>query len=281
MKWRKALWLVVGFLALVTVAPAVFLGEFALKPFPRPQPVDPNRVSIQASDGERLVATFRKAQSELHRCVVLLHGHASYRGGMPGLTRDYLAAGYHVLSPDNRGHGESGGRQTYGLLERFDVQRWTDWLGGQDCAGGVYAHGLSMGAAIALEAAAVEPRLRAVVADSPFMSFAEIGYDRVAQMAPLLSWWNRPIARAGFLYVWARYGYDLEQASPLRFAPEVKQPVLLIHGELDKNVAPRHSEALVKRYAHAERWLVAGCGHVGCYALNPAAYMEKTLGWYQ
>lgn len=280
-RWRRWLTLASLTLTVLTLVVGILLGEWAERRWPRSVSGDTEKVSTQASDGVRLIATYSPSPAPQHRCVIVQHGHASYRGGMPGLRRDYLAAGYHVLLPDNRGHGESGGYVTYGILERLDLQRWTDWLLQRDCAGGIFAHGLSMGAAEVLQLAAIEPRIRAVVADSPFSSFEAIGEDRIRQMVPLLAWMHDPLSRISRLYVHTRYGIDLLEANPSALAQQVQQPILLIHGSLDTNVDPKHSAALLPLYTRAERWYVNGCKHVACYDLNPPVYMRKTLDWFE
>ena len=65
----------------------------------------------------------------------------------------FLKAGYSVLMPDSRAHGESGGEiVTYGLLEKFDVARWAAWARQHKCEK-LYGLGESLGGAILLEAA--------------------------------------------------------------------------------------------------------------------------------
>jgi uncharacterized protein len=99
-----------------------------------------------------------------------------------------VRAGYTVLTPDARGHGESGGKIiTYGVLEAQDVHLWADWL----LAHGVerlYGLGESMGAAILLESLAREPRFRSVVAECPFATFEEVARYRMAQTSGAPEW---------------------------------------------------------------------------------------------
>ena len=48
--------------------------------------------------------------------------------------------------------------------------------------------------------------------------------------------------------------------------PEVKQPVLLFCGDLDKVVRPIHAEILLAGLPNARRVVVEGCGHVPGYS---------------
>ncbi len=170
MRWR---WLWIGLTASLLVAitgPAILLSEFALGPRPRKEGAntpDPDRISIQAADGIPLVASFAPPYKVSHRCVVVLHGVGSNRRDMPRMKASFRNAGYQVLVPDSRGHGDSGGNQiTYGLLEREDLRAWLSFLETQDCREGIYAVGISMGASVLIESLPGESRIRAAVAEA-------------------------------------------------------------------------------------------------------------------
>lgn len=89
---------------------------------------------------------------------------------------------------DSRALGESGGDMaTYGWKEREDTRAIADALYAGENVRHLYALGVSMGAAIALQSAAVEPRIDAVVAEDPFANLREVTYDYAGlQWSPLL-----------------------------------------------------------------------------------------------
>ncbi len=280
------------FLGIAAILPSIALIEFALRRpdrFVGRRVVDPEiaaraeRVELLAADGISLVASFfPSARPELRRCILLQHGVGSQRLEMPGFVRDFPLAGYAVLSADARGHGDSGGeRVTYGALERDDMRRWFAWLGRRpECQDGVYGLGLSMGAAILLQTLPDVPFVKAAIAESPFASFREIGYDRIGQMLPMLAWLRSPMVELGFLWARAIRGIDFDSVSPLDAAPRVGAPVLLIHGTQDFNIAPRHSELLLPKLARGRLWKVEGAQHVGCYGRDPARYMKEVTAWF-
>src|SRR5580692_8753364 len=55
------------------------------------------------------------------KAIILFHGVGSNREDMVALGNLFLKNGYSVLEPDLRGHGESGGIATYGVLEAGDT----------------------------------------------------------------------------------------------------------------------------------------------------------------
>src|SRR5437879_10010778 len=89
---------------------------------------------------------------------------------------------------DARAHGASDGAMaTYGWLERNDSKAIVDALEATEHPRHLFALGESMGAGIALQSAAVEPRIEAVVAEASFASLREAAYDYAGlQRYPLL-----------------------------------------------------------------------------------------------
>lgn len=88
--------------------------------------------------------------------VVFLHGVAANRESGVGIADHFLAQGFDVLAYDSRAHGESDGKAcTYGFYEKEDLRRVLDRV----TAPPIVLMGTSMGAAIALQAAAEDDRI--------------------------------------------------------------------------------------------------------------------------
>ena len=220
------------------------------------------------------------------KAVVLLHGITDNRIGVSGFGDDFLARGYSILMPDSREHGESGGTvATYGILERDDVRRWVDWVH-QRAPGCTYLLGESMGAAIALQATAVTPGLCAVVVESPYATFREISYDRMAWRThlPVLFWrtLGHPAIEAAILYAGARYDVDLTKADPKQAVEASHVPTLLIAGTADRNIPARHAEELERACpSHCSLWIVSGADHGGASRVAPTEFWLRVPGWFE
>jgi alpha-beta hydrolase superfamily lysophospholipase len=133
--------------------------------------------------------------------VLLFHGVADNRIGVLEHSLILLSAGYNVVMMDARAHGESEGPMaTYGWIERYDTQAIVDALEVSEHPRHLFALGESMGAGIALQSAAVEPRIEAVVAEAPFASLRESsrGFVRLCG-ASLVSVAGRDSLRAGYM----------------------------------------------------------------------------------
>ena len=99
--------------------------------------------------------------------VLLFHGVSDNRTGMLGAAEFLLRHHFSLVMMDTRAHGKSGGEMaTYGWKERFDTVAITQALFSTESVRHLYARGASMGGAIALQSAAVEPRIEAVVAEA-------------------------------------------------------------------------------------------------------------------
>lgn len=243
-------------------------------------------VAVDSPDGIRLRGWLARPKTGNNSVVMLFHGVSDNREGAAGFAEMLLRHGYSVLIPDSRAHGESGGAiATYGLLEAVDIGRWIDWLEETMHPTCVFGLGESMGAGILLQSLSKERRFCAVVAESPYQSFREIAYDRAAQFTHTGDWLARTLGRpsieVGALYARLRYGVDLARVSPASAVAGSKVPVLLIHGDKDVNMPPRHSIAIKARNPNlVSLWIVPGAVHTAASAAAPEEFWRRVLQWF-
>ena len=185
-------------------------------------------------DGLTLDGWLCTSPAAIHRgTVVYLHGIADNRGSSIDTIQRMLPRGYDVVAYDSRGHGASqGDRCTYGYFEKRDLQHVLDELGDDR----VILIGHSLGGAVALQAAAVDHRVRAVVAASTFADLRSIATER----APYV--FTPSLIKAAFERAEHDGQFVVDQVSPLRAAAEITVPVLIVHGALDRQTRPAHSE---------------------------------------
>lgn len=173
----------------------------------------------------------------------------------------FLRNGYSVLVPNGRGHGDSQGYVTYGVLEAHDTVRWLEWLKGQG-VNAAFGFGESLGGSVLIESLAQGADFRALVAECPYSSFEAVAEERVAQHVP--SAVAVVLVKEGVLYTRLRYGVELGDARPDVAIRCARVPILLIHGLADDETLPKNSERLLRANPRAvQLWLVPAAKHTG------------------
>ncbi len=223
------------------------------------------------------------------RAVLVVHGAGTNRAdpgsGLLDLSAALARHGFAVLAFDLRGSGQSAPAPlSMGEFEQRDVLGAVDYLrsgpppyprlGRPRAIGG---WGVSMGAATLLLAAAREPAIRAVVADSAY-----------ADVAPLM---DRELPRYGvpglfvpgiLLVVRLRDGIDIRAIRPVAAAARLRRRyVLFIHGTADDLIPPASTPALAaaarRGGARVEVWTVRGAAHGQAYHVAGAVYVSRVV----
>jgi len=247
---------------------------------------DCSAVEIRGSDGVRLRAWYFQPAARNGGAVIALHGVGASREQAAGLARLFLPAGYTVLAPDLRGHGESGGIATYGVLEAADVHRWADWLFRSPAVTRLYGIGESLGGSVLLQSLSLEPRFRAVIAESAYSDFPSIARERIGRLLPLgTGWLAGPVVFSGLTWARWRHGIDLRRASPVAAigidaVRKTHIPILLIHGLADNLTSPDNSRRIAAANSAVELWLVPGAEHTGAWITAPREFESRVPGWF-
>jgi uncharacterized protein len=185
--------------------------------------------------------------------IIFLHGVADNRGSSVGVVQRFTPRGFDVIAYDSRRHGQSPGDVcTYGFVEKRDLRRVIDGLS----TGAVVLIGTSLGAAVALQEAASDPRVATVVAAESFSDLRTVATERAPWYLP------GPVIRKAFIVAEQRGRFLVDAVSPLQAARTITAPVLLIHGAEDKETPPAHSQRIFEALTGPRRlMLVPGAGH--------------------
>ncbi len=141
---------------------------------------------------------------------------------------------------------------TYGYYEKKDLARVLDQLGVQHAI----AVGVSLGAAVALQAAADDPRIRAVVSVATFSSLERIARARVGRIA------SEGQIRQAFAIVERDGRFKVAEVSPVAAAARIRVPVLVMYGSADSETPTVHSREVHAALAGPKNLEeVAGAGH--------------------
>lgn len=227
-----------------------------LHPVKRPVTQSPpnccHEVTYQG-DGITLKGWCGQTSQKRRGTIIYLHGISDNRESGTGVIKRFVDRGFDVIAYDNRAHGESAGDfSTYGYLEKEDLRRIINTLD----PGPVVLIGSSLGGAVALQTAAYNSRVTAVVAAETFSDLRTV----VTERAPFLftaNTVNQSIAIAE-----QKGNFSIHEVSPIIAAKNITIPVFLIHGESDVETPKEHTYRIYEALAGPKKLvLVPNAGH--------------------
>jgi uncharacterized protein len=236
---------------------------------------------VRARDGVLLRGWKVRAAKPNGDWVMVFHGVGDNRLGVLEHARILLMAGYGVVMMDARAHGTSEGPiATYGWIERHDTQAIVDALETAEHPRKLFALGESMGAGIALQSAAIEPRIEAVVAEAAFANLREASYDYAGlRESPLL---GKTLFAPGtwtMIYRAERLaGLPASEVSPEKAVASRAFPVLLICDADDVALPCRHTQKIfAAAIGPKQMWVVPGAYHTAALGTQPDEFRRRVL----
>ncbi|HZC65571.1 MAG TPA: alpha/beta fold hydrolase [Candidatus Dormibacteraeota bacterium] len=241
---------------------------------------------VSASDGSVLRGWKVRPQNPNGSWVLLFHGVADNRIGVVGQAHFLLRTGYSVVMMDARAHGASEGKMaTYGWLERRDTSSIIDALYASEPYHPfhLFALGESMGAGMALQSAAYDPRIEAVVAEAAFASLREAAYDYAGlQKYPLLG--KTLFAPGAWTMIYrgeSLAGFPAAEVSPQKSVATRNFPVLLICDGADTTLPCRHTRKIfAAAIGPKDIWEVPDAFHTGAIGYQPAEFERRVLTFF-
>jgi pimeloyl-ACP methyl ester carboxylesterase len=217
--------------------------------------------------------------------LIFVHGIGGQRTADGALELASILArdsGYNVLVFDLRAHGTSDGDQVSGgYFEQDDVLGAYDFLRSRGAQPGrIGLLGFSMGAGIAIMAAADEPGIGAVIADSPFAEIGDLIAQETARKTPMPKAIVPGFLPAARVFADVFYGIDLGDLRPERDVSLLAYPVLVIHGEADERIPVSHGRRVAEKAPPgSEFWSLPRVDHVDAYLTMPEAYVERVVAY--
>lgn len=244
------------------------------------------RLDVPTRDGASLAAWYGPV-IDPEGTVIVTHGIASTHRDMLGKGNMLRRLGFSAFVFDFRGHGLSdpgvvtlGAREVDDLIAAVDV---VTSLPGVDPRR-VAVIGDSMGGAAAIMAAARDPRIAAVVAESSYarlLDTTDESFEAFLRVPAFLF--------AGPVQLWARLfsGVDPGRVNPAEEIGRISpRPVFIIHGESDRYVPAEVGRELYEAAGEPRViWQPPRVGHVGAfsqrlgeYAVRVNAFLRQALG---
>ncbi len=204
--------------------------------------------------------------------ILVAHGHGATID--ESVVAMFARHGYGVLAWEFRAHGRSGGeRSTLGYQEVLDVKAALQMAQQQAGAERIGIWGDSMGGATAIEAAAREPAIQAVVADSAFDTLEGAFQRRVPALL-------RP-----FVWLYAVWETGLRPEAIVRPVESIgriaPRPVFLIQGLADQVIPPQSAQRLFDAAGEPKfLWQEAGVGHSAMRQVYPEEYERRVIAFF-
>ena len=244
-----------------------------------PAPDFPQEIwTINSAEGFELKANYFSPAQKNHRWAILVHGYGRDGRFAFDYAEEYLRHGYNVLIPDLRASGKSGGIYiTMGVFESRDVVLWSEKILERDPQAKIIFHGVSMGAATVLMAAALEPKnLVAVVEDCGYTSAYEMF---TVQLEKIFGLPEFPVMPIVDIVSKIKIGAKISDAAPIDYVSKINVPTLFIHGDADKLVPYEMMQKLFDATTAPvkESWTVEGAGHACAKIQDPKKYFERVF----
>lgn len=233
-----------------------------------------------ASDALSLLNAWFIPAKEPKATIIYLHGVGDNKMSGLQLARVFHEHNFNVLLYDSRAHGESGGKFcTYGYYEKHDVQIAIYELQKRfpKCKIGVF--GTSMGGAIAMQAASIEPRISAVIAEASFATLRQITVDYQKRLLRLPWHFLRNISMKRSEII-AHFKH--REVSPIEAVKNIHVPILFIHGKDDTFIKHQYSEEMfAAAHEPKELWLIEKAHHSDVHEVGRAEYEERIVKFFE
>ena len=238
--------------------------------------------TLKTAEGIPLSSWLLRPPCEPVGTVILLHGVSESKIAPLPLAKYLYDHCFNVFLYDSRRHGDSGGTYcTYGFYEKHDVSTAITYLQSRTDlqTGKIGLFGSSMGAAVALQAASLDKRVAAVVAESGFARLRTTFDDYQKKMIKLPFHYlrNLVIKRSEHLA-----HFRANAVAPVDAVRDISVPLLLIHGTADRSIRHEYSlEVFRNAREPKELWLIKGATHSDVPEIGGEEYLRRIEGFFR
>ncbi|MCX6123738.1 MAG: alpha/beta fold hydrolase [Proteobacteria bacterium] len=185
------------------------------------------------------------------------------------------AVGYHVISFDYRGYGESDSKSPTRQGCIADGKAILNWIATRPDLKNqpLFVIGQSLGGAVAVPLLATEQiaNLNGLILDSTFSSYRRITRQKLASL-----WVTWPLQ-------WPLSFLVTDDDSPIDSIEVLKVPILAVHAPKDPVVPYNLGRELYERSTSVDKlfWDIDLGGHTAAFAVEGSKYREELVAWLQ
>jgi pimeloyl-ACP methyl ester carboxylesterase len=211
--------------------------------------------------------------------VILLHGIRSDKNSLADRELFFNNHGYNTISIDLRGHGKSEGEYcTYGYKEKEDIIKLIDWIIAKNLKTPIGIYGHSLGAAIAIQAMAVDKRIQFGIIESTYSDFTKITSD----YSDYYTGFRFDFLNSDLLERSAEIaGFYSDKVNPVDYCSMIDQPVMITHGKKDNKINPLYAKKNFDKINSKNKKLVLieGAHHNDIWDIGGDEYHKQILGF--
>ena len=239
-------------------------------------------INVITADGLKLNSWLIKSPVLSKGTIIYLHGVADCKIDGIRHAKFWHDLHYNVFLYDARRHGDSDGKFcTYGFYEKHDVITIIDYLVSRSDLqlGKIGVFGTSMGAAVALQAAAIDHRITAVVAENSFATLRSIFDDYQQRMIKLPFHFLRNIV---IIRSELMANFKASEVSPLDAVRHISIPILFIYGTKDPLIKYQYSVTLHEHvHGSKEVFPVENASHSNIWQIAGERYERKLMKFFE
>jgi len=239
-------------------------------------------LTIETFDGFKLNGWFVHQKKKAHGTIIYLHGVGDCKTAGVEFAQSLYARGFNIFMYDSRQHGESEGYYcTYGFYEKHDVSAVISYLQTRKDIkiGKIGVFGTSMGGAVAIQAAAIDSRISAVISEGSYTALRIVFVDYQKRIIKLPWHFLRNIA---LVQSQKMANFKARLVAPIEDIKRVHVPILIVHGKNDSFIKSNYSKMLYEAANEPKRLLlIDGAEHNNVWDIGGEAYENSVASFFE
>jgi fermentation-respiration switch protein FrsA (DUF1100 family) len=288
----SVLFLIQATFVLLVTGPLILLKPVRRKPQwyarftpflePKDAELPQENVTIETFDGLKLSCWLVRQKKKARGTIIYLHGVGACKIAGVDFARFFYSKGFNIFLYDSREHGESEGYYcTYGFYEKHDVSAVISYLlSRKDMkTGKIGIFGTSMGGAVAIQAAAIDHRINAVVSEGSYTALRVVFVDYQKRIIKLPWHFLRNIA---LMQSQKLANFKARLVAPIEDIKRMHIPILIVHGKNDTFIKSEYSKMLYNTANEPKKFLlIGGAGHNDVWEIGGSQYKNSLNSFFK
>jgi len=260
--------------SLLTFIMSIKPGKWPIEFTPESFKVKYENVTFESSDGLKLKAWFIPSNKS-NDTIIVMHGYPTNKADVLPFSM-FLLKRFNVFLFDFRSFGESeGSYTTAGFKEVKDLDGAVKYLKSRKDVKNIGVLGFSLGGSVAIMNKNND--VKAIVADSAYSSLNNI----IEVMYKNFYFLKQPFVYLTRIYGKIFFNIDPKDISPATAIKNIDKPVLIIHGDKDRQIPVNEAHRLHNANKDSKLWIVKNADHGETYALNKKEYEKRVLEFFK